>query len=183
MRPASSRSLLLCHVSNERSSVPTGCPYWLSVPEKAQLKILQLTGSGWVLASSLGIARPRAGKGGAVHEYWRHRLTVAMERLGYTVTHEFALGDGKAADLCASRQGAQVLVEIETGKSDVRGNIRKCANEPLLVFCTNPETREVIEERASALHSRIALLEPRTLAQLNDSLSRLLAAPAERDKQ
>ncbi len=36
------------------------------------------------------------------------------------------MGDGKAVDLVASKDGKRIAIEIETGKSDVDRNVRKC---------------------------------------------------------
>lgn len=141
--------------------------------EKAQLKILQLTDSGWTAAVVVGITRPRSGKGGATHEYWRARLTRELQRLGYDVQCEVPVNGG-AADLAVAKRGRRVLIEIETGKSDLVGNIAKCAPEALLIFCTNAKTREFIEHTLAGTHRCLAVLEPRTLSQLEESLSWLL---------
>lgn len=36
------------------------------------------------------------------------------------------IGDGKAVDIVASKDGKRVAIEVETGKSDVEGNVKKC---------------------------------------------------------
>ena len=36
------------------------------------------------------------------------------------------IGDGKAVDLVAAKDGKKIAIEIETGKSDMENNIAKC---------------------------------------------------------
>ena len=45
---------------------------------------------------------------------------------GYKVEEEVPLGDAKAVDLVASKDGRRIAIEVETGKSDVEGNVKKC---------------------------------------------------------
>jgi predicted RecB family endonuclease len=60
------------------------------------------------------------------HEYWKHMIAGQYRMKGYTVEEEVPLGDGKAVDLVASKDGRKIAIEVETGKSDVKGNFKKC---------------------------------------------------------
>ncbi|MCD6296983.1 MAG: hypothetical protein J7M30_07500 [Deltaproteobacteria bacterium] len=44
----------------------------------------------------------------------------------YEVVKEYPLGEGKAVDLVATKGDERVLIEIETGKSHEKENVRKC---------------------------------------------------------
>ena len=46
--------------------------------------------------------------------------------IGYTVEEEVSIGDGKAVDLVATKDSKRIAIEVETGKSDVDENVRKC---------------------------------------------------------
>jgi hypothetical protein len=91
-----------------------------------QVKILQLTRTGREHLGGHGVILPSGRVGGAAHEYWRHVLAQRLTILGFQVVQEFPLGAGAAVDLRASKPGAVVYVEIETGKSDVAANVAKC---------------------------------------------------------
>ena len=61
----------------------------------------------------------------------------SRENRGYTVTEEFHLGERRRADLCATRNGRTILLEIETGRSNVVENIKKSAGHKLVLFFTS----------------------------------------------
>ena len=48
------------------------------------------------------------------------------EAKGYKVVKEYPLGGGKAVDLLVTRGNDRICIEIETGKSDIKENVRKC---------------------------------------------------------
>jgi len=118
----------------------------------AQIKILTLTSSGRDLLERSGITVARSRHGGAAHEYWKAMIAEQLQRNGYAVTEEFAVGGGKTIDLHARREERHVFIEVETGRSDVDANIAKCAaleGEVIFVF-TSDEVRQEYEERIRA---------------------------------
>jgi len=44
------------------------------------------------------------------------------------VEKEVPLGQGKAVDLVVTKGDGRTAIEVETGKSDVEANLRKCAD-------------------------------------------------------
>lgn len=100
----------------EPVSTPTG-----------RVKILQLSATGEEAANATGL-RKGYRRGSAEHEYWRHELMRALEQRGFTVQEEYLIGGGRTTDLCAMKDGLVTFWEIETGKSDVIGNIAKVKN-------------------------------------------------------
>lgn len=93
------------------------------------------------------------GQPGLEHEYWKHALAEHFRTKGYTVEIEKPLGEGKAADLSATKDGERVAIEIETGKSDAIYNIQKCIEagfDKVISFATNPEARQKIDEELGA---------------------------------
>ncbi|MGD0784328.1 MAG: DUF87 domain-containing protein [Sedimentisphaerales bacterium] len=87
------------------------------------IKILGLTEQG---RNTLGIKTQSSREGGLVHRYWQYRLAEHLKACGYKVEIEAPVGDGKAIDIVAERDGKRIAFEIETGNSDVAGNVRKC---------------------------------------------------------
>ena len=91
---------------------------------RGRTKILSLTDRGRAI---LGITEPDADRlGGPEHRYWKKRLADHLRGNGYEVVEEFAVGGGKTIDLVATKGGKRIAFEIETGKSDVAGNVDKC---------------------------------------------------------
>jgi hypothetical protein len=114
---------------------------------RGQVKILALTPDGTALLASRGVAlRPRRA-GGAEHEFWKHELRSGLQRNGYKVAEEFALGGGKTADLRAERDGRVLFIEVETGRSDIAANVAKYPSDAaLIVFFTSAEVAQRYRE-------------------------------------
>ncbi|MCK4342537.1 MAG: DUF87 domain-containing protein [Phycisphaerae bacterium] len=99
-----------------------------SVPlatRSGQVVLNRLTDDGRSLCSSLGIdsgPRPRTS---LEHAYWAAKSAKHFERKGYDVSHEYSVKGNGTIDLLAERPGERVAVEVETGKSDVAGNLAK----------------------------------------------------------
>jgi hypothetical protein len=103
-------------IEQEKVSVPDGSVTLLKVTEK-----------GRELLSSEGIKVKALPKNASMtHEYWKRIVAEDYKKRGYTVEEEVSIGGGKTVDLVASKDGKRIAIEVETGKSDVGGNVRKC---------------------------------------------------------
>jgi len=130
---------------------------------KALTKILRLTPPAIAYLRSKGVACALQ-QVSAAHEYWRHQLTQALRRLGYSVTNEYAVPGGRV-DVRAIKNGEIVYGEIETGKHDPAGTIRKCAAldaRAIILFTTNEARRA----HTTASTERVILLAPDDLPRL-----------------
>jgi len=106
-----------------------------------QVKILSLTARACDLLERTGVPVARSRHGGAEHEYWKFVIAERLRAQGFAVTEEYALGGGKSVDLYAVRGEERVMVEVETGRSDVAANVKKCAGqdaEIVFVFTSSP---------------------------------------------
>jgi hypothetical protein len=107
---------------------------------RGQVKILTLTADGLAMLASRGVVIKHARTGGAEHEFWKHELRTVLERRGWLVAEEFALGGGKTADLRADRGSRVLFIEVETGRSDIAANVAKYpADADLVLFFTNAD--------------------------------------------
>lgn len=105
------------------------------------VKILSLTDTGDEYLREKGVLRERGRHGGPEHEYWKAVVGERLERLGYTVEEEDPVGGGKTIDLHAKRDGQDLWVEVETGRSDIPANIAKLASlagRTVMVFTSRP---------------------------------------------
>jgi len=109
-----------------------------------RVKILSLTQKGRTFMRKRGIDWIELRRGGGEHEYWRNEIRKKLEGLGYSVQEEYPVGDGKAVDLHAQKGDSEVWVEVETGKSDVLENLRKCQGlkGKVIFFFTNKAAEE-----------------------------------------
>lgn len=124
-----------------------------------QVVLYDLTDAGRGACRELGLgAGPRL-HGSLLHEYWIMQAAEHYESQGYEVTREYAVpGDG-LVDLRAARPDGTLAIEIETGQSDIRQNIRKLQTasfDKLVLLAVSPE--------AAVACQRALLAEPqRTL--------------------
>jgi len=92
---------------------------------RGRIKYLELSRKGKELLSKMGLEIEDERKGGAEHEYWKHRMAEVLRKQGYDVELEKAVKDGGAVDILATKEGKSLAVEVETGKSDAVSNIKK----------------------------------------------------------
>ncbi|GEM_PF-789316 len=113
-----------------------------------RVKILTLTVKGEERARSYGFEIPSGRYGGVEHEYWKQELARRFREEGYAVELEYGIGSGKVVDLRAVLGGREVVVEVETGKSDVLANVRKCAGREweVVFFFTSDSLIEKYEK-------------------------------------
>ncbi len=93
-----------------------------------QVVLYQLTEFGRVACSSAAIdpgPRPRES---LEHSFWVNRAVKHFEQKSYTVSCEHPVKGNGAVDILAERPGERIAVEVETGKSNVKGNLDKISN-------------------------------------------------------
>lgn len=115
--------------------------------------LLEITEKGQKCLQALNIQTPNRSRwGGLEHEFWKYRVAEKFRRDGWSVVVESE--DGGYTDIVANKKGRNVAVEIETGKSDWRGNIEKNLKKgftELLIVATNEVAFQKIEAEVSAL--------------------------------
>jgi hypothetical protein len=95
-----------------------------SIPTRgSHIRLLGLATAG---RSLLGLPEETDRHGSLEHRYWVETLWQALKDSGFSAEKEARLGEGKAVDLLASLNDMEIAIEVETGKSDWQGNVRKC---------------------------------------------------------
>lgn len=125
-----------------------------------QVKILSLTDPACDLLEQAGVRVARSRHGGAEHEYWKFVVADRLRGQGFSVTDEYPVGGGKTVDLHAVRGDQRLIVEVETGRSDITANATKCAGqdaEVSFVF-TNAQVRSAHEQSIRAVLPGAVLL-------------------------
>lgn len=122
------------------------------VTPTGQVKILSLTDRACDLLEQTGVRVARSRHGGAEHEYWKFVVAERLRGQGFSVTDEYPVGGGKTVDLYAVRGDQRLIVEVETGRSDIPANMTKCAGQDAaIVFVfTNAQVRSAQEEMIRA---------------------------------
>jgi len=96
---------------------------------KGGVKGLLLTSEGQKV---LGIKPSQSNRNGSPeHRYWVKAVAEHLKKQGYKVTEEAPIGGGKTIDVLANQNGKKIAFEVETGKSDVPANIKKCLDTGL----------------------------------------------------
>jgi len=117
---------------------------------EGRVNYLDLTKRGEAELQEMGYKIERRREGGPEHEYWKYRIAENMRKRGFEIEIECPMREGKTVDIVASKDNARIAIEIETGKSDVAGNIRKCSSNGLseiwVVYLHENVMRRVQEE-------------------------------------
>ncbi|MFN3166390.1 MAG: ATP-binding protein [Phycisphaeraceae bacterium] len=125
--------------------------------------LLDLTARGRQHCSELGLSFLPTGSAGITHRYWAHRVGKSLQEEGYTVRHEYQVQGNGRIDLLAEQENESLPCEIETGRSDITGNIKSAMQhfERLLLVATSPEAVErctrIIKKLPTAQQHRITL--------------------------
>jgi hypothetical protein len=128
---------------------------------KSRVKVLCLTNEGRRALGQHAETPQRTGS--PEHEYWRAKVAERFRAKGYTVSEEFPLGAGKTVDLVAENDKERIAIEIETGKSDALGNIRKCLAagfDRVLCFALSEDVRRSVLLSPEARDPHVQLKTP-----------------------
>jgi hypothetical protein len=106
-----------------------------------QIVLYQLTDGGRAVCASIGIELGPPPRASLEHQYWVQKIAEHFEMKGYSLTREHIIQGNGAIDLLAERPGQRVAIEVETGKSDIRENIRKvqaAGFDRIVLLATSP---------------------------------------------
>ena len=106
-----------------------------------QVVLYHLTDFGRTVCSAAGIdpgLRPRAS---LEHSFWVNRAVRYFENKGYDTSLEHSVKGNSAIDILAQKGDEKIAVEIETGKSNIKGNldkIRDAGFDRIVFIATSP---------------------------------------------
>jgi hypothetical protein len=130
-----------------------------------QVILCQLTDFGRTACQTVGIdasSRPRAS---LEHSFWVMKAAEHFEDKGYAVTREHVIKGNGAVDLLAERPGERVAIEVETGKSDIPGNLAKVLAadfDGVVLVATSPVAmtacHDAVESVLEVSRARVALM-------------------------
>ena len=130
-----------------------------------QIVLYQLTEQGRTVCSSHHIDPGPSPRESLEHSYWVKRTAEHFERKGYEMSREHPIKGNGAIDILAERPGQRVAVEVETGKSDIRANVRNAAKgdfDRVVLVATSPEAveacRKVVEDQQRTASPAVELM-------------------------
>lgn len=127
-----------------------------------QIKLVELTDKGHKAICKQNKKGNRPG--GLEHEYWKHRVAEHYKSKGYKVKKEYPIGEGKTVDVAAVKNGEKIAIEVETGKSDAEGNIRKCLDYGFeKVVCFVLYEKNISLKRMIKSTNNVNLMNPKVL--------------------
>ncbi len=118
-----------------------------------QVVLYQLTDFGRSMCSRTGIDPGPLSRESPEHRYWVMKASEHFEKKGYEITREHPIKGNGAVDLLAERPGERVVVEVETGKSDIKANLKKIKGvvfNRVVLLATSPAA---VSTRQNAIHS------------------------------
>jgi hypothetical protein len=106
-----------------------------------QVVLYQLTENGRMVCESEHIDPGLRHRESLEHRYWVRQTCRHFEKEGYTTTCEHPVKGNGAVDILAKKGGREVVIEVETGKSNIQNNIEKIKKYPfdqVILVATNP---------------------------------------------
>jgi len=134
------KEALIAHGIIESHDIPT---------PRGKVTVLQLTEQGRRLAKALDLGPLPPLDAGPVHEFWRRHAALTLTKQGYELSREVRIPGNGCVDLCATRDNERVAVEIETGASDIKGNLRKVLEDGftgLVIVAVTPDAERTVDE-------------------------------------
>ena len=113
-----------------------------------QVVLYQLTDLGRSVCTSVGIDPGPCPRDSLEHRYWVRKAGEHFEKKGYEITKEHPIKGNGAVDLLAERPGERVVIEVETGKSDIKANLAKIKNadfDRIVLLATSPSAVNVCQ--------------------------------------
>lgn len=119
------------------------------ITRSGRMVLLEITKPAWEYLGSKGIPRKEIGSNeGLEHRFWKHKIAQLFEKDGYTVKIEEQVNG--FTDIIIGKNGKQLPIEVETGKSDWKRNIEKNLKKgfaTVIVAATNPECLQKIQSQ------------------------------------
>ena len=106
-----------------------------------QVVLYQLTENGRAVCEAEHIDPGPRHRESLEHRYWVRQACRHFERQGYSTVREHPVKGNGAVDILARKGGREVVIEVETGKSDIANNIEKIKKYPfdqVILLATNP---------------------------------------------
>ncbi len=130
---------------------------------KGRIKLLELTDKGKTLMKKFGHSRSLR-HGGVEHLYWVKRVKKLLQ--GYKVLEEHPIGNGETVDLAIIGKKKKIAIEIETGKSNAIGNIKKCLAAGFEVVSVGTYTKVFRKIKSNPISrlKRVRIVDGRSLA-------------------
>jgi len=114
-----------------------------------QVVLYQLTDPGRSVCSSAGIKAGPRPRESLEHSFWVDRAARYFQTKGYEVSCEHPVKGNGAIDLLAAGKGERIALEVETGKSDIKGNLDKIKNagfDRIILVATCPTAVTVCQK-------------------------------------
>ncbi len=152
----------------KRQAIDAGLAIQESVATPAgAVTLLRPTREGtWFLKDLGAEVKPLPHNGGLAHEFHKELVARHFARLGCEVVKEYGIGNGKAVDVVAVKGGRRIAVEVETGTSDIAGNVRKCVGhgfDRVIVAATSAAARMRILQSLGDLPPHVTVTTTRDL--------------------
>jgi hypothetical protein len=111
--------------------------------------LYQLSEFGRPACSAAGIDPGLRSRESLEHLFWVNRAARHFEKMAYDISREHPVKGNGAIDILAEKSGERVAVEVETGKSNVKGNldkIRDAGFDRIVLVATSPSAVTVCQK-------------------------------------
>jgi len=141
------------------------------------IKLFDMTNAGRTVYQSLGLGVPSTPtEGGVEHRYWIHHVANRLKSDGWQTQREYEVSTDVTVDIHAQNGERTVAVLVETGHSNVKGNIAKTIKagySEVWVVSNSPRVRACVVSflKIAACQAQVICTEPGNI--LNGTMTTL----------
>lgn len=139
-----------------------------------RLKLLELTLQGEHYLRDRHLLATPVPRNGAAHRYWKNRIADHFRRLGYQVTIEKVVVNGKRVDVEAVKGDERIAIEVETGQSKSTSDFPLVLLHypKLIILATDPiaqaKVQRALEQLPEDVRQRITCWTPTNIGQAGE---------------
>ena len=125
-----------------------------------QVILYQLTESGRGLCEAQQIDPGPRSRESLEHRYWVRQVSRYYEKQGYQIRCEHPVKGNGAVDILATQPGRQIVIEVETGKSDIKANLKKIEDggfDQINLVATNPSAMNKCQRAIDSVRSEMSV--------------------------
>ena len=118
-----------------------------------QVVLYRLTDFGRTVCSSNRVDPGPKPRESLEHMFWLRKAAGHFERKGYDVSCEHPVKGNGAIDVLAEKPGERIAIEVETGKSNIKTNLKKVTDagfDKIVLVATSPGAVTACQRAADA---------------------------------
>ncbi|MBC8470354.1 MAG: ATP-binding protein [Planctomycetes bacterium] len=126
-----------------------------------QVVLYQVSDLGRSVCCSIGIELPPSPRESLEHRYWVKKAADHFRKDDYEITCEHVIKGNGAIDILAERHDERIAVEVETGKSNIKENLRKIRKakfDRIIIIATSANAVTACQKAVESVGQSVELM-------------------------